>query len=277
MNDNRGLQRQTFLIASLTVFISSLAGISAEQIKKPAAPEVPIYESEEIAAPRLEKLVREKAKDAGIQIDALLPRAPEDGGKYIGIPLEGRVSGTAEQVIKFLSAIESRDQYRLMPRVVIYGDRKDPRLAKASFMATSWYAKTEKASRQTKKWRKAAKPAAPALEIFAACAATLDENAFSAEILPLARDADKPPPKKPQAQVRLTGFAFEGTEVLVSGEGRNSAATHKFGGRLFKDESLNAYDWSWQTRPKYNTKRKDGTVEFSIRGELNPKTSKKKE
>ena len=54
--------------------------------------------------------------------------------------------------------------------------------------------------------------------------------------------------------------------MRLAGEGLNSSAANRFGAILFKSDSREAYDWHWETRPKYNAKRKDGTVEFSILG-----------
>lgn len=70
--------------------------------------------------------------------------------------------------------------------------------------------------------------------------------------------------KLPEKDVRFTNFAIENETIRIQGEALNSAAASKFGGVLFGVEELKPYNLEWETRPKYNTKRKDGTVEFSI-------------
>ena len=70
--------------------------------------------------------------------------------------------------------------------------------------------------------------------------------------------------KLPDKDVRFTNFAIENETIRIQGEAMNSAAASKFGGVLFDVEELQPYKLGWETRPKYNTKRKDGTVEFSI-------------
>ena len=271
MKNKSVFRRHVVLAAVLPIFISLLTGAYAADAKKKGWPDLPQYETEEIAAPALWKLAQEKAGEAGIGLDAAIPEVPKIVGKYIGIGLQGRVSGTAEQVMKFLSSLENRDQFRLVPELDIYVDRKDSSLVRASFHLMSWYATTEKAARKSKKWVAAVEPAAPAMEIFASCVAPLEKNAFSVVLIPPAGEA-----KKPDLPVRLTNFDFTGKTVRISGEGQNSSVSNKFGGMLFKNESLKAYEWVWESRPKYNSKRKDGTVQFSILSKLIEKSSEKK-
>ena len=66
--------------------------------------------------------------------------------------------------------------------------------------------------------------------------------------------------------VRLTSFSIENDTLRLQGEARNSTAANQFGGKLFKAEDLAPYNLDWESRPKNNAKRKDGTVEFAIYG-----------
>ncbi len=69
--------------------------------------------------------------------------------------------------------------------------------------------------------------------------------------------------------VRLTSFSIENDTLRLQGEARDSNAANKFGGILFnKTGDLAQYNLDWEARPKYNAKRKDGTVEFAIYGKL---------
>jgi hypothetical protein len=72
--------------------------------------------------------------------------------------------------------------------------------------------------------------------------------------------------KLPEKGVRFTNFSIENDSIRIQGEASNSNEANKYGGILFKAEELSDYKWVWETRPKYNTKRKDGTVEFAIFG-----------
>ncbi|MGI9240530.1 MAG: GspMb/PilO family protein [Verrucomicrobiales bacterium] len=270
MNDSCVFRRQIPPSSVLLAFVSLLAGAYAVDQKEPERPALPLFETEEISAPKLEQQVQENAEESGVRIDALLPHPPVIEGKFIGIGLEGKVGGTTQQVVKFLSGLENRDQFRVVPELAIIGDRKDPDLTRASFRVVSWYAKNEKSARRQKKWHAAVAPATPAIEIFASCAASLEEDAFSVAILPPAGETEKPEPP-----IRLTRFGFTGDSITLSGEGLNSATANKFGGKLFSNKSLDAYDWHWLMRPRYNTKKKDGTVEFSVSGQLGEKAKKK--
>ena len=269
MND-RCVTRQQILSSSVLVaFASLLTGAYAVDQKEPDRPLLPQFESEEIAAPKLEQLVTENAEEAGVRVDALLPHAPQSEGKFIGIGLEGKVNGTTEQVVNFLSTLEDRDQFRVVPNLAIIGDRKDPDLTRASFQVVDWYAKNERSARRQKRWLATVAPAAPAIEIFSSCVGALDEDAISVSAVTLEGE-----PEKPKTPIRLTRFDFIGNTVALAGEGLDSASANKFVAKLFKDQSLDAYDWNWLARPRQNTKKKDGTVEFSISGELEEKAAK---
>ena len=86
----------------------------------------------------------------------------------------------------------------------------------------------------------------------------IEYNRFPIELFHLC--VSKLPPK----DVRFTNFAIENETIRIQGEAVNSAAANRYGGILFGLEELKPYSLDWETRPKYNTKRKDGTVEFSI-------------
>ncbi|MFT5410454.1 MAG: hypothetical protein ACI9NC_003184, partial [Verrucomicrobiales bacterium] len=70
----------------------------------------------------------------------------------------------------------------------------------------------------------------------------------------------------PEKGVRFTNFSIEGDTLRIEGEASNSNEANKYGGLVFKAEELSDYAWTWEKRPKYNTKRKDGTVDFAIFG-----------
>ncbi len=72
--------------------------------------------------------------------------------------------------------------------------------------------------------------------------------------------------KLPEKGVRFTDFSIEGDSIRIQGEAENSNAANKYGGVIFNSEELGAFEWIWEKRPAYNTKRKDGTVEFAIFG-----------
>ncbi|MGI9239280.1 MAG: hypothetical protein ACR2RV_00680 [Verrucomicrobiales bacterium] len=74
--------------------------------------------------------------------------------------------------------------------------------------------------------------------------------------------------KLPEKGVRFTDFSIEGDSIRIQGEAENSNAANKYGGVIFGADELGAYEWIWEKRPAYNTKRKDGTVEFAIFGKI---------
>ena len=74
--------------------------------------------------------------------------------------------------------------------------------------------------------------------------------------------------KLPDKGVRFTDFSIEGDSIRIQGEAENSNAANKYGGVIFNSKELDAFEWIWEKRPAYNTKRKDGTVEFAIFGKV---------
>ena len=79
--------------------------------------------------------------------------------------------------------------------------------------------------------------------------------------------------KLPEKGVRFTNFSIENDSIRIQGEAQNTKAAHSYGGTIINDEGLGDYKWIWETRPKYNTKRKDGTVEFALFGKIDDGTT----
>ena len=70
--------------------------------------------------------------------------------------------------------------------------------------------------------------------------------------------------KLPEKDVRFVRMAIENESLRIEGEAKDSGAASKFAGVLFAAEDLKRFNLEWETRPQYNKKRRDNTVEFSI-------------
>ena len=241
-------------ITSLPILFLSLSLGSVRAADKAAAPppSLPVYKTEEIAAPELDTSIRKVAESSGVEIKTYLPRVPVEAGKFIGVGAELRVTGSSEQATKFLAAITQQNQFQVISSLVLSSDRKDPKIMQANLVLTSWFARTEKAASKVKKWQSTAQVSDPAIDLYASCIGLL-----------------------PEKGVRFTGFDFEGKMIRLSGEASNSLEANRFGGKLFKEKDLSMYRWDWEMRPRYNIKKKDGTVEFSIYGKRSESSSKK--
>lgn len=100
----------------------------------------PRYRSEEVEAPALEAYFRNHAAAANVTVTTLLPRAPEPlGENMIALSLEAKISGTGQDIINFLTRLQSERLFYAIPSISIDADRKDPSSVKADMIFSRWY------------------------------------------------------------------------------------------------------------------------------------------
>ena len=251
---NHPLARCALPLLILTLVSASDArDADAGAIGKPiAGKRLPVYTGEEIAAPRLDELVREQAKRAGVSVLASQPVAAVEIRPFIAVPLQLRIDGPGDKVIAFLSSIDDAGQFRVVSQLSFAPDRKDPDKLRAEMVVRQWYASNEEASEKTKQWRASRQLPMPAKEILSSVNKTLAKN-----------------------PARLTHFELGPDRLRVRGKAKDLRSGTKVGGALFEGGLSAFYDLSWEQRPTVDVRVDDGSVRFAVAGK--PKAKKSKE
>ena len=226
----------------------------ATTIKKKPAPDrtLPIYKSEEIAAPALEARLRKAAKKHKIEIRTMIIRPPHTKGEAIAVSVELNVGGATEGVMQFLAAAGGRATFHNIPSLYISSDKKDSKLVRAQLVVEDWYAKRAASAPKRKQWEASLVPGLPALDVLAECSDHLKGRG-----------------------TRITSFGVERDAVHIFGGADKLASARQFAASLFKDKELGAYKLNWVMRPRFDTERKDGSVVFQIAGKLEQAPAKK--
>lgn len=91
----------------------------------------PRYASEETAATEIENHIRLSANAAGASIDSLKPQEPITLPGEVQVAWNANVSGTNEEVTRFISLLQDRDGFYDLPSTTFTSDRKDPTILRA--------------------------------------------------------------------------------------------------------------------------------------------------
>lgn len=91
----------------------------------------PRYASEETAATEIENHIRLSANAAGASIDSLKPQEPITLQGEVQVAWNANVSGTNEEVTRFVSLLQDRDGFYDLPSTSFTSDRKDPTILRA--------------------------------------------------------------------------------------------------------------------------------------------------
>ena len=99
---------------------------------------LPLYTSETEEAPKLEGAVQQAAKLGGVEID-IKPIAHSVTADYQQIGVAVKASGSNEDVLRFLSLLQTRDSFRLMTTLDVTPDKKDPSIVRAELTLNQIY------------------------------------------------------------------------------------------------------------------------------------------
>ena len=103
------------------------------------AARMPAYTTEEAEAPKLEGSVTNSAGLAGVTIGKIIPIEHSATAEYQKIGVGVTAFGSNEEIIRFLSLLQSRDAFRLMPTVKITPDKKDPSIVNVELTLNQLY------------------------------------------------------------------------------------------------------------------------------------------
>ncbi len=101
----------------------------------------PAFTDETTEAPKLEGAVTNAANLAGVSVDSLKPVALESTDNFDKIGIVAAVSGSNEEVVRFLSLLQTRDGFRTMDSFELKPDKKDPAIVKCAIVLSQLYAK----------------------------------------------------------------------------------------------------------------------------------------
>jgi len=101
----------------------------------------PRYLSEEAAATEVENHIKRVASASGAIIDQSKPTEPvaNDSLGYIAVAMKVNISGTPEEVTRFVSYLQSREGFYSVPDVTFSSDRKDPAILRAALTVSRLY------------------------------------------------------------------------------------------------------------------------------------------
>lgn len=99
---------------------------------------LPLYTSETEEAIKLEGAVQQAANLSGVDIE-MKPIAHNVTEDYQQIGLAVKASGGNEAIVRFLSLLQTRDAFRLMPTLDITPDKKDPAIVRAELTLNQLY------------------------------------------------------------------------------------------------------------------------------------------
>jgi len=101
---------------------------------------LPLFTSPEAEAPKLEGIVNEAARITGASIDTPRPIALKElGNDIVQIGLALGVSGTNDEIVRFLALLQYRDAFRRMETLNLKPDKKEPEIVRCELTLGQLY------------------------------------------------------------------------------------------------------------------------------------------